>query len=144
MHVQAGDCKALKIGAVQTVGKLSCQMPCFDCSPPVLVFWLWPWPKPGLIRSVIRLPGARSAELLDHVRRAAIDMQAELADEVQRLAIEDVGRIDNRRRIDEPCGEYPAAIARRISPALTASTSTPCRRTKSRIAKFGRPFGHSE
>ena len=34
-------------------------MPCLEWSPPVLVFRLWPWPKPGLIRSVISRPGAR-------------------------------------------------------------------------------------
>ena len=74
-------------------------MPCFDCSPPVLVFWLWPWPKPGLIRSVIAAAGRALAELIDHVGRAAVDVNAMLDDQIERLAIEDVGRVDDRRRI---------------------------------------------
>ena len=77
----------------------SCQMPCFDCSPPVLVFWLWPWPKPGLTRSVISRPGRAFTELLDHVGRAAIDVDTLGDDQVERLAIEDIGRVDDRRRI---------------------------------------------
>ena len=81
-------------------------MPCFDCSPPVLVFWLWPWPKPGLIRSVIAAARGPLAELLDHVGRAAVDVHAQLDDQIERLAIENIGRIDDRRRI---------AVSRRIS-----------------------------
>ena len=76
-------------------------MPCFDCSPPVLVFWLWPWPKPGLIRSV--MPPARRrgslAKLVDHVGRAAVHVDVVLDDQVERLAIEDVGRVDDLRRV---------------------------------------------
>ena len=35
------------------------------------------------------------AKLVDHLRRAAIDRDAQLDDRVQRLAIKDVGRIDD-------------------------------------------------
>ena len=86
----------------------SCQMPCFEWLPPVLVFWLWPWPKPGLMRSVIRLPGSRAvpgparstlAVLVDHVGRAAIDVDVVLDDEVERLAVEDVGGEDDLGRM---------------------------------------------
>jgi hypothetical protein len=41
-------------------GRSACQMPCLLCSPPVLVLLLWPWPKPGLMRSHTRWPGARA------------------------------------------------------------------------------------
>ena len=85
------------IGAAQAVASCSCQMPCFDCSPPVLVFWLWPWPKPGLSRSVMLAAGRATAELIDHVGRAAVDVDAVLDDQVERFAIEDVGRVDDRR-----------------------------------------------
>ena len=39
------------------------QMPCLLCSPPVLVLRLWPWPKPGLMRSQTRWPFAPAALL---------------------------------------------------------------------------------
>ena len=74
-------------------------MPCFDCSPPVLVFWLWPWPKPGLIRRVMSRPGRHLAELVDHVGRAAVDVDVVLQHQSQRLGVEDVGRVDDRRRM---------------------------------------------
>ena len=78
-------------------------MPCFDCSPPVLVFWLCPWPKPGLIRSVMPRPGRPLAVLVDHVRRAAVHRNVQLDDHVERLAVEDVGRVDDLRRlVDSP------------------------------------------
>ncbi len=38
------------------------------------------------------------AELVDHVGRAAIDVNALLDNQVERFAIEDVGRVDDRRR----------------------------------------------
>ena len=139
VHVQAGDRQAVTVGAIAGSRRAaSCQMPCFDCSPPVLVFWLWPWPKPGLIRSVIVAARRSLAELVDHVGRAAVDVNAVLDDQVERLAVEDVGRVDDRRRI--ALRRVAGGQARRISPALTASTSTPCRRTRSRIARFEHAF----
>jgi hypothetical protein len=33
--------------AFSACGSSLCQMPCLLFSPPVLVFWLWPWPKAG-------------------------------------------------------------------------------------------------
>ena len=81
----------------------SCQMPCFDWAPPVFTFWLCPWPKPGLIRSVIgepcRGPTAGFAVLVDHVGRAAVDVNVVLDDEIERLAVEDVGRVNDLRRM---------------------------------------------
>ena len=74
-------------------------MPCFECSPPVFVFWLWPWPKPGLIRSVIDAAGHPLPELVDHVGRAAVDVDALLDDQRESFRVEDVGRVDDRRRI---------------------------------------------
>ena len=117
VHVQTCDFQALGIGPAQAVGNCSCQMPCFDCSPPVLVFWLWPWPKPGLIRSVIVAARGTLAELLDHVGRAAIDVDAVLDDQVERLAIENIGRVDDRRRIARGTGNSrppaPGGLRRR-------------------------------
>jgi hypothetical protein len=40
--------------------RFSCQMPCLLDSPPVLTFLLWPWPKPGLMRSQTGCPRRRS------------------------------------------------------------------------------------
>ena len=74
-------------------------MPCFEWEPPVFVFWLWPWPKPGLMRSVIGLPGAALAVLVDHVGRAAVDVDVVLDDQIEGLAVEDVGRVDDFRRV---------------------------------------------
>ena len=59
--------------------------------------------------------GRSLAELIDHVGRAAIDVQAQLDDQIERLAIEDVGRVDDRRRIAvrlESGGQRPADFAR--------------------------------
>jgi hypothetical protein len=53
-------------------GRSACQMPCLLCSPPVLVLLLWPWPKPGLMRSQTRWPGRT-------VRRAGRSMSIEPA-----------------------------------------------------------------
>ena len=82
------------------------QMPCFACLPPVLVFWLWPWPKPGFTRSVISRPGA-AAELIDHVGRAAIDVDVAIDAQIERP----------RRRRCRPCrrsaADRPRARSRR-------------------------------
>ena len=46
------------------------------------------------------VPPRRSlAELIDHVGRAAIDLNVQLDDRVQRLAIKNVGRIDDLRML---------------------------------------------
>ena len=74
-------------------------MPCFDCLPPVLVFWLCPWPKPGLIRRVMFRAGGAAAELVDHVGRAAVDVDALLDAQIERGGVEQVGRVDDRRGI---------------------------------------------
>ena len=75
VHVQPGDGKPVATGARPGSRRFaSCQMPCFDCLPPVLVLRLWPWPKPGLIRRVMRSAGRAAAELIDHVGRAAVDV----------------------------------------------------------------------
>ena len=42
--------------------------------------------------------GGSSAELVDHVGRAAVDVDAVLDAQVERFAVEDVGRVDYRRR----------------------------------------------
>ena len=42
--------------------------------------------------------GGAAAELIDHLRRAAVDVDVMFDAEIERLAIEDVGRIDDRRR----------------------------------------------
>ncbi len=39
------------------------------------------------------------AELIDHVGRAAVDVDAAIDAEIERLGVEDVGRVDDRRRI---------------------------------------------
>ena len=44
-------------------------------------------------------PRRRDAQLLDHVERAAIDVNAVLDDHLQRVDVEDIGRVDDRRRI---------------------------------------------
>ena len=81
-------------------------MPCFEPLPPVLVFWLWPWPKPGLMRSVIVRPVERPgslcrgcAVLVDHVGRAAVDVEVVLDDELERFAVEEVGGEDDLGRM---------------------------------------------
>jgi hypothetical protein len=51
VHVQAGQHQAAGLDGVQRRFSSLCQMPCLLCSPPVLVLLLWPWPKPGLMRS---------------------------------------------------------------------------------------------
>ncbi len=43
--------------------------------------------------------GCSLAQLIDHVRRAAIDVNAVLDDQIERFAIENIGRVDDRRRI---------------------------------------------
>ena len=43
--------------------------------------------------------GQASAELLDHVHRAAIDVQTIFDAKIERFAVENIGRIDDRRRI---------------------------------------------
>ena len=74
-------------------------MPCFEWSPPVLVLWLWPWPKPGLIRSVIVAARRAAAELVDHVGRAAVDVDPVFERPDRATRVEDVGGVDDRRRI---------------------------------------------
>ena len=145
VHVQAGDAPGRDDRpAAGSRRAASCQMPCFDCSPPVLVFWLWPWPKPGLIRSVISRPGRPLAELVDHVGRAAVDVDAVLDDQVERL----------RGRRCRPCRRSAAGrrlgwIAGGHRPADLAGARP--RRPARRAAAPGRgspgssrPSGHSE
>ena len=43
--------------------------------------------------------GRSAAELFDHVDRAAIDVQLSLDAKIERFAVENIGRIDDRRRI---------------------------------------------
>ena len=43
--------------------------------------------------------GRTLAELVDHVGRAAIDVDSLLDDQVERLVVEDVGRVNDRRRV---------------------------------------------
>ena len=105
MHVQPGNRKPVAARPAQTQSpSCSCQMPCFDCSPPVLVFWLWPWPKPGIeaqrdLASKVVMPAAKLAVLVDHVGRAAVDGKPMLDDQFERFVVEDVGRVHDRRRI---------------------------------------------
>ena len=57
----------------------------------------------------------RCAELVDHVRRAAIDVDAVLHHQLQRLGVEDVGRVNDRRRVALSRisgGQRPANLAR--------------------------------
>ena len=77
----------------------SCQMPCFECSPPVFVFWLWPWPKPGLTRRVISRPGARSPNWAIMSGEPQFTWMPFSTTRSSDLAVEDVGRVDDRRRI---------------------------------------------
>ena len=73
-------------------------MPCFDWSPPVLVLRLWPWPKPGLIRKVISRPGARRPSCSIMSGEPQFTWMLALDAQFQRLGVEDVGRVDDRRR----------------------------------------------
>ena len=43
--------------------------------------------------------GRAAAELVDHVGRAAIDVDLALHAQIERVAVENVGRVDDRRRI---------------------------------------------
>ena len=72
-------------------------MPCFDCSPPVFVFWLWPWPKPGLIRSVMSRPGARSPSWSIMSGEPQLTWMPCSTTRSSDFAIEDVGRVDDLR-----------------------------------------------
>ena len=73
-------------------------MPCFDWSPPVFVLRLWPWPKPGLIRNVICRPGRRGGQGARSCRASRNSRGCRVHAEIEGLGIEDVGRVDDRRR----------------------------------------------
>ena len=121
-------------------------MPCFEWLPPVFVFWLWPWPKPGLMRSVMRAvgePGAVAglAVLVDHVGRAAVDVDVVLDDDVERFAVEDVGGEDDLGRMRLLAGlEAGGDRAVNLAGAHGSRRTTPWRRTRSRIARLEQAF----
>ena len=50
-------------------------------------------------RDLSWLPSGKLTQLVDHVGRTAIHVQPVLVDELERRAIEDIGRVNNRRRI---------------------------------------------
>ncbi len=74
-------------------------MPCFDCWPPVLVFLAVAVAEAGVDAQRDAAAGADFAVLIDHVGRAAVDGQVVLGDDLQCVAIEDVGGVDDLRRV---------------------------------------------
>lgn len=52
-------------------------------------------------------PGHPLRELLDHVGRATVDMDAQLRDRVEAAAVEDVGGVDDRMHGGRPSAAVP-------------------------------------
>ena len=97
----------------------SCQIPCLDCGPPVLVFWLCPCPNPGLIRSVTLAPGTALPNC------SIMSGEPQLTWSPSSLTNASASRSNTSAVNTIPCGSKPAASARLTSPTLTASTTTP-------------------
>ena len=73
----------------------SCQIPCLDDSPPVLVFGAVPMTEPGIDSNGDFAPWNTLAVLLDHVRRSNVDVKAFVNDEIECFAIEDISRVND-------------------------------------------------
>ena len=99
VHVHAGDGEAMAIGPLEAIVELLV---------PDAVLRLLAAGVRLLAMAVAKaridpqrdLPPRRPlAELVDHLRRAAIDRQAQLDDQIERLAVKNVRRIDDLRML---------------------------------------------
>ena len=91
------SCRPCCFTAASASSSSACQMPCLLCSPPVLVLLLWPWPKPGLMRSQTGWPWRDRAQLVQHVDGAGVHRHAVFDDGGQRGVVEQVGGEDDAR-----------------------------------------------
>ena len=73
-------------------------MPCFDCSP-LCWFLAVAVPETGIDPQRDLTPWSGVTQLIEHVRRAAVDRYAALDDQSQGRAVKDIGRIHDFRRL---------------------------------------------
>src|SRR5476651_1022949 len=101
MHVQAGDCQTAALGPVETLADLRVPDAVFRLLAAGVGLLAVAVAKTGVDAQRDVSAGGAAAELLDHVGRAAIDVDIVLHAQVERFAVEDVGRIDDRWRSEE-------------------------------------------
>ena len=99
MHVQPGDLEAVTIGAAQAIRQVVVPDAVLRLLAAGVRLLAMAVAEARIDPQRDPAAGGSLAELIDHVGRAAIDMESQLDDQIERLAIEDVGRIDDRRRV---------------------------------------------
>ncbi len=98
VHVQAGDAQPVPIGGLQALAELrvpDAVLRLFAASVGLLAV---PVAEAGVEPQGNLAPGGDLAQLADHVGRAAVDVQPVLEHQIERFGVEDIGRVNDRRR----------------------------------------------
>ena len=99
VHVQAGDRKPIAAGPVETLGDLPVPNAVFRLLAAGVGLLAMAVAEAGIDPQGDASAGGAAAELVDHVGRAAVDVDAAFDAQIERLGVENVGRVDDRRRI---------------------------------------------
>src|SRR5437868_10800282 len=95
VHVQAGDGQAMTVRAAEAIIELLMPDAVLRLLAAGVRFLTMPMAEAGVDPQRDVPPGRSFAELVDHVERAAIDVEAELDDRFQRFAVKNVGGVDD-------------------------------------------------
>ena len=98
VHVQPGDGKPVAPGSIQAVADLGVPDAVFGMVAAGVGFAAVSVAEAGVDPQGDGPARGAAAELIDHLRRAAVDVDVVFDAEIERLGVEDVGRIDDRRR----------------------------------------------
>ena len=99
VDMQAGDRKAIAARSIKTLGNLGVPYPVLCLFAAGVRFLAVTVAETGIdSQSDVSIRRA-DAKLVDHVRRAAIDVDVAFHAQIERFGVEDVGRVDDRRRI---------------------------------------------
>ncbi len=99
VHVQAGDAQPVVVGVDQALGELLVPDAVLGMVTAGVRLAAVAVPKAGIDAERDLAARGAAAVLVDHVGRAAIDVDILLEHQLQRRGVEDVGGIDDGRRI---------------------------------------------
>ncbi len=99
MQVQPGHLQPMMISAAEAVVELLVPDAVLRLLAAGISFLAVTVPEPRIDAERDRMSRRQRAELIDHVGRAAIDVQPQLHNEFERGAVENVGRVHDRWRL---------------------------------------------